>query len=154
LNNFWRVVIFATIVFIVADLLPLAWLNFVACWAVVVVAAYRYPHLNLGKVQAMSSSVGYGLGMGAAIGAIVNTVGVLGAFVGHAFIGGLGVAAGHSSGVAATAGLANSVSALGEFFQLFSAPVWGAILGLIGGLVGGSTVPKLSMTAPPPTLAQ
>jgi hypothetical protein len=133
---FLRVTLIATAAFIVVEAIPLAWFNFVLCWVIIAGAAYQYPHLILGKVQAMSSSVGFAVGMGAAIGAIVNTIGMCGALVLHVVFGALGAAN--------TTGVLNSVSAVGDLFQVAGAPFVGAALGAIGGLVGGSTIPRTS----------
>lgn len=97
----------------------------------------------LGKVQAMSSSVGLAVGMGA-IGAIVNFVGMCCAFVLHViFLGVSGAAHAHQANPDANT-LLNGVSAVGDLFQLAGSPFLGAVLGALGGLVGGSTVPRVS----------
>lgn len=143
LPAFLRVTLIATVAFIVVEAIPLAWFNFVLCWVIIAGAAYQYPHLILGKVQAMSSSVGFAVGMGAAIGAIVNTVGMCGALVLHVVFGALGAANPHDA-TANTTGVLNSVSAVGDLVQVAGAPFVGAALGAFGGLVGGSTIPRTS----------
>ncbi len=144
MNVFLRVVLYATVAFGVVEVLPLAWFNFVLCWIVVVMAAYRYPHMILARVQTMSSAVGFSVGMGAAIGAIVNTAGMCIALVFHTIFA-AGTAA-HDSTVASI-GIMNGFSALGDFMEVVGAPFVGAVLGLIGGLIGGSTVPKSGVLA-------
>jgi hypothetical protein len=144
-NIFIRVVLFGTISFGIIEILPLAWLNFVFAWIIVVGAAYRYPHLILNRVQTMSSAVGFSAGMGLAIGAIINTLGVILTLLFHSLFAASSLAhnsAGHSIGAL------NGISAVGDLFQIFGAPFVGAILGLIGGLIGGSTVPKSSLMMP------
>jgi hypothetical protein len=144
---FLRVTIIATIAFVVVEALPLAWLNFVLCWAIIVIAAYRYPHMILAKVQAMSSSVGFAVGMGGAIGAIVNFAGMCGALILHfAFFGSVMAAHAHDTNPDART-IATSFSVVADFFQIAGAPFVGALLGAFGGLVGGSTVPRSTATA-------
>jgi hypothetical protein len=131
--------------FLVVELIPLAWFNFVLCWAIVIGAAYQYPHLILSKVQAMSSSVGFAVGMGAALGAIINFCGMLGALILHSIVFALaahGMNVAHPTDADEVGSLAGSMGVAGDFLQLLGAPVWGAVLGAVGGLVGGSTIPK------------
>ena len=139
MNVFIRIVLIASGAFIVVEAIPLAWFNFVLCWSIIIVAAYVYPHHLIDKVQAMSSSVGFAVGMGAAIGALVNTLGMIGAFVVHSIFFGLAATAHRPDEFGALAG---SASAVGDMMQLVGAPFWGAALGAVGGLVGGSTIPR------------
>jgi len=146
---FLRVTAIATIAFVVVEALPLAWFNVVLCWAIIVIAAYRYPHMILDKVQAMSSAVGFAVGMGAAIGAIINFAGMCGALILHTIVVGIsGAAHAHDSSLDAGTTL-NAFSAVGDLFQVAGSPFVGATLGAIGGLVGGSTVPRSTATARP-----
>jgi hypothetical protein len=139
---FLRVALIATAAFIVVEAIPLAWFNFVLCWAIIVAAAYQYPHMILARVQAMSSSVGFAVGMGATIGAIVNFAGMSGALVLHlVFVGMSGVTHAHDR-AADTSTMLNSFSVVGDLFQIAGAPFVGAALGAIGGLIGGSTIPR------------
>lgn len=84
MNVFLRYALFATLAFSLVNLMPLWFISSIACWLIVVLAAYRYPHAILERVQHMSSAVGFSLGAGAGMGAIVNTLGVLVAFAVHA----------------------------------------------------------------------
>jgi hypothetical protein len=103
------------------------------CWSIVVVAAVLYPRQIAEKIDAMASAVGYSVGMGALLGVIINTIGVL---LGVIFLSALAASARHpgAEGVSLFAGL----GALGGIAVLFGAPFWGAVLGALGGLIGGS----------------
>ena len=142
MNAFLRVTLIAVVAFIVVEAIPLAWFNFVLCWTIIVGAAYQYPHLILAKVQAMSSAVGFAVGMGAAIGAIVNFVGMFGALVLHFSLFGASAMAHAHDANPGTNTVPYLPSAVGDLFQIVGAPFVGAVLGAIGGLVGGSTIPR------------
>jgi len=141
MTAFIRITLLSTAAFIVVEALPLAWFNFILCWVIVVGAAYRYPHLIIAKVQAMSSAVGYSIGLGAAIGALVNTLGMCGALLVHLILGATGATI-QNDATANAGGVLSGISAIGDMFQIVGAPFVGALLGVTGGLVGGSTVPR------------
>ncbi len=147
MRAFSRLLLIGTIAFIVAQALPLAWLNFALCWAIIIAVAYRYPHFIPLKVQAMNSPVGFAVGMGAALGALINTVGMCCAFLLHLLTGAIEIANTNSS-TAQTAGVFSGITAAADLFQIFGAPFLGAVLGAVGGLIGGSTMPRISTPSP------
>lgn len=159
LPPFWRIFLIATAAFVILKMLPLFFLGTLLCWVIVVAAGWKYPLSITEKIQTMSSPTGYSIGMGALMGAAVNFSGVIvmlvwsvvwmavGATAAHA------AAANHHGDALAASSLMAGVGAVGWFVSAFGAPFWGAALGALGGLIGGSQVPKVAVvpSAVPPT---
>jgi hypothetical protein len=154
--TFLRVFAIATLAFVVVAILPLFFISTLLCWAIVVIAGWRYPLSMLEKVQQMSNPTGYAVGMGALMGGAVNFVGVIVMVIYSVIV--VGVSALHSPAIvpghhspaadaAAMNGVGHMVGTMGWIVEAIGAPFWGAILGAFGGLIGGSQVPKIRTVA-------
>ncbi|TAM62438.1 hypothetical protein EPN52_00695 [bacterium] len=148
MNSFFRVLLIALAAFFVASRLPLLFVDSLLCWAIIIVAAWKYPQLVGQKMQQISSPVGYAVGMGALLGAAVNFGGVLANLLWHVIAGSMAASLASQNGLAAGAAITNGFGAFGDLFQTFSAPFWGALLGVVGGLIGGATIPKSTADSP------
>lgn len=152
LPPFWRVFLVAILAFIFVSLIPVPFLSSLLAWGIVAAAGWQYP-VQLGdKIQNMSSPTGYAIGMGALMGAAVNFVGVLVMVILSTIFAGIAFsAASHAAhGVSDAAALGGIGAGLGMMAWLISAvfaPFWGAALGALGGLIGGSQVPKREPSA-------
>lgn len=155
--TFFRVFAIATLAFVVVAILPLFFISTLLCWTIVVVAGWRYPLAMLERIQRMSNPTGYAVGMGALMGAAVNLVGVIVMVIYSTIV--VGISASHSpvivpgqhsaaADAAAMSGVGHMVGAMSWTVEAIGAPFWGAILGAFGGLIGGSQVPKVTVTQP------
>ena len=83
----------------------------------------------------MKSPVGYGLGVGMLLGAVVNLAGVVLNLIFYAIV----LTSRTNSPIA---GLGAVYGETSNLFHLFIAPFVGAMFGLVGGLIGAASLPK------------
>ena len=152
--TFLKVALIGIGVFFVVSRLPLPFISSVICWVVITLAAYYYPKQIAEKVEQMSSPTGYAVGMGVLMGVAINTGGVLLNFIWDlcaASVAGVAAGASHNTDFASNAAAGATIAglgALGNLFLLFGAPIWGAALGALGGLIGGSTMKRAAVLPP------
>ena len=136
-NPFLKTAIIATLGYFIAGRVP--FLHGVLGWIVLIGAPFLYVRWKP-SISAMTSPLGYSLGMGALIGAIANEAGTVLTILFEILAVAIG-AGGHT----ATSGLAVLGAGVGGAFALIHllyGPFVGAVLGLFGGLIAGSMLPK------------
>jgi hypothetical protein len=131
MSSFWRVGLIAVVAFVVASRIP--FIGWLLCWSIVIGAAF----VSLNRLSATKRSPATSLGTGALVGAVVNSVGFLIAVIIAAIV----VAAHPDAAPQNSLGPANAMLGPDDASggngvpvrALLFAPVWGAILGLLGG---------------------
>ena len=104
-------------------------------WVAILLFAFLYIRWDADRIRSITSPVGFGIGMGAILGAATIETAVLINLLIDVFITAV---APPSTGLA-TFGV---FGAIRSFLHLLYAHFVGAVLGLLGGLIGASTIPR------------
>ena len=143
MSSFWKTLLLGVVAYFIVGRIPV--INGILGWAVLVLVGVYFVR-SLGEtLRAKNSPVGYGLGMGALLGLIVNVVGVLlNIVLALVMLSAASSAAQANPGNVGTAaaGLGAAYSGASNFVHLLFAPVVGAFFGGLGGLVGSAALPK------------